>query len=57
MSTKRETAVKILEAGVGAANKLVEEAANEILVVSAIGILCGLGAAVLKKGGEKKKES
>ena len=53
--TKRETAIKVLEAGVGAANKLVEEAANEILVVSAIGILCGLGAAVLKKGGEKKE--
>ena len=53
--TKRETAIKVLEEGVNAAGKLVEEAANEILVVSTIGILCGLGAAILKKGGEKKE--
>ena len=52
---KKEMAVRILEEGVNAAGKLVEEAANEILVVSTIGILCGLGAAILKKGGEKKE--
>lgn len=52
---KRETIVKVLDATVGAANKLVEEAATEIFVVSTIGLLCGLGAAVLKKGGEKEE--
>ena len=52
---KRETVVKILEAGVGAADKLANEAAIEILVVSGISLVCGLGAAILKKGGEKKE--
>ena len=52
---KRETIVKVLEGAVKAADKLANEAAIEILVVSGIGLVCSLGAAILKKGGEKKE--
>ena len=51
----KKTTIKILEAGSKAADKLIEEAATDILVLSGLGLLCSLGAAILKKGGEKKE--
>ena len=52
---KREMAVKVLEATTKAADNVANELAIEILVVSAIGLVSSLGAAILKKGGEKKE--
>ncbi len=53
--TKRENAIKVLEAAVNAADNVADELATEILVVSGLGLICSLGAAILKKGGEKKE--
>ena len=52
---KRENAVKILETAVKAADNVVNELAVEILVVSGLGLVSSLAAAILKKGGEKKE--
>ena len=47
--------VKILDAVTKAADNVANELTIEILVVSGIGLISSLGAAVLKKGGEKKE--
>ena len=53
--SKKENVVKVLEATTKAADNVANELAIEILVVSAIGLVSSLGAAILKKGGEKKE--
>lgn len=52
---RRENAVKLLNAVTKAADNVANELAIEILVVSGIGLVSSLGAAILKKGGEKKE--
>ena len=53
--TKRETAIKALNMVTRAADNVVNELAVEILVVSGLGFISSLSAAILKKGGEKKE--
>ena len=52
---KKENVVKLLDTVVKATDNVANELAIEILVVSGIGLISSLGAAVLKKGGEKKE--
>lgn len=52
---KRETAIKALEQMTKAADNVVNELSVEILVVSGLGLVSSLAAAILKKGGEKKE--
>ena len=59
--TKRETAIKLLNTATKAADNVANELAVEILVVSGLGLvssfISAVAAAILEKGGDKKKES
>ena len=52
---KKENVVKLLDTVVKAADNVADELATEILVVSGIGLVSAVAAAILEKGGEKKE--